>query len=138
MYIIVNCSIRIEVTEPNIIVKDKRLYNTKLDCYEGVDGDYVSFDVENNGRIMTVSGTVDGYTNGRYVKIRGVEEPYDVPRKSIQRVSSVSLCDDDRELIILRYYNDVPVGVLCKMYGMSRFALYRKINKILTALRTLL
>ena len=95
MYIIVNCSIRIEVTEPNIIVKDKRLYNTKLDCYEGVDGDYVSFDTEDNGRIMTVSGVVDGYTNGRYVKIRGVKEPYDVPRKSIQRVSSVSLCDDD-------------------------------------------
>ena len=39
MNIIVNCSKCIEVTEPNIIVKDKRLYNTKLDCYEGVDGD---------------------------------------------------------------------------------------------------
>ena len=95
MHIIVNCSRCIEVTEPNIIVKDKRLYNTKLDCYEGVDGDYVSFDTENNGRIMTVSGVVDGYTNGRYVKIRGVKEPYDVPRKSIQKVSVVSVCDDD-------------------------------------------
>ena len=54
------------------------------------------------------------------------------------KIALDSLCDDDRELIILRYYNDVPVGVLCKMYGMSRFSLYRKINKILTALRTLL
>ena len=96
MHIIVNCSRCIEVTDPNRIVKDKRLYNTKLDCYEGVDGDYVSFDVENNGRIMTVSGVVDGYTNGRYVKIRGIKEPYDVPRKSVQRVSVVSECDDDK------------------------------------------
>lgn len=54
------------------------------------------------------------------------------------KIALDSLCDEDRELIILRYYDDVPVGVLCKMYGISRFAMYRKINKILTTIRNLL
>lgn len=45
------------------------------------------------------------------------------------------LNDDDRELIVLRYVSEVPVSVLCKMYGISRFALYRKIQSIIKCLR---
>lgn len=33
----------------------------------------------------------------------------------------------DRELLLLRYANDVPVSVICKLYGISRFAVYRRI-----------
>ena len=63
MHVIVNCTKHIEIEDPDIIVKDKRLYNKRFDCYEGVDGDYVSFDVKlDNGSIMTIGGTVDGYT----------------------------------------------------------------------------
>lgn len=46
-------------------------------------------------------------------------------RAALQRLN-----DDDRELIVLRYVSEVPIAVLCKMYGMSRFALYRKIQSI--------
>lgn len=49
-----------------------------------------------------------------------------------------SLCEEDRELIILRYYDDLSVGVLCQMYGISRFALYRRIKRILAQLKKLL
>lgn len=44
------------------------------------------------------------------------------------------LSEENRELVLLRYVNEVPAGVLCGLYGLSRFALYRRlqgINKIL-------
>lgn len=33
----------------------------------------------------------------------------------------------DRELLLLRYVNEVPVSEISKIYGISRFAMYRKI-----------
>jgi len=45
------------------------------------------------------------------------------------------LSDEDRELIILRYVNEVPVSVLSKLYGISRFAMSRRIRKILSFLK---
>ena len=51
-------------------------------------------------------------------------------RAALQRLS-----DDDRELIVLRYVSEVPIAVLCKMYGISSFALYRKIQSITKHLR---
>ena len=41
----------------------------------------------------------------------------------------------DRELVLLRYVNEVPVGVLCKLYGISRFAMYRRLRGILKTLK---
>ena len=38
------------------------------------------------------------------------------------------LSDEDRELMILRFVNDEPLSEICKVTGLSRFALYRKIN----------
>lgn len=51
-------------------------------------------------------------------------------RAALQRLS-----DDNRELIVLRYVSEVPIAVLCKMYRISRFALYRKIQSIIKHLR---
>lgn len=51
-------------------------------------------------------------------------------RAALQRLN-----DDDRELIVLRYVSEVPIAVLCKIYGTSRFALYRKIKTITKHLR---
>ena len=48
------------------------------------------------------------------------------------------LSDDDRELILLRYINGVPVNVIAKLYNISRFALNRKINKVLGQLHELM
>ena len=44
------------------------------------------------------------------------------------------LSDDDREIILLRYVNEVPVNVIAKMHNISRFSLNRKINRILASL----
>ncbi len=46
-----------------------------------------------------------------------------------------ALSDEDRELVLLRYINDVPVGVLSELYNVSRFSLSRRLKKILSALR---
>ncbi|MDE7105339.1 MAG: sigma-70 family RNA polymerase sigma factor [Ruminococcus sp.] len=41
---------------------------------------------------------------------------------------------EDREIILLRYINDVPINVIANIYSMSRFALNRRIKKILAEL----
>ena len=45
------------------------------------------------------------------------------------------LSAEDRELILLRYVNEVPLGTLCAMYGISRFALYRRCRRLLSDLK---
>ena len=45
------------------------------------------------------------------------------------------LPEEDSELILLRYKNEVPVSVLGKLYGVSRFAMDRRIKKILSVLK---
>lgn len=45
------------------------------------------------------------------------------------------LTEDERELIVLRYVNEVPISVMCKLYGISRFAMYRRIQAILKKLQ---
>lgn len=44
------------------------------------------------------------------------------------------LSPEDKEIILLRYINDVPIGVIANIYSMSRFALNRRIKKILAEL----
>lgn len=43
------------------------------------------------------------------------------------RIALSELDETDRELLLLRYANDVPVYVISKLYGISRFAVYRKL-----------
>ena len=38
--------------------------------------------------------------------------------------------EEDKELLILRYMNEVPLSDICKIMGISRFALYRKLNSV--------
>ncbi|MDD6810962.1 MAG: RNA polymerase sigma factor [Lachnospiraceae bacterium] len=37
--------------------------------------------------------------------------------------------EEERDLLLLRYVNEVPVSALCKMFQVSRYALYRKLKK---------
>jgi RNA polymerase sigma-70 factor (ECF subfamily) len=46
-----------------------------------------------------------------------------------------ALPKEDSEIVVLRYVNDVPVGVLAELYGISRFKMGRRIKKILDELR---
>lgn len=43
------------------------------------------------------------------------------------RQAFAELDESDRELLLLRYVNEVPVSVISKLLGISRFALYRKL-----------
>ena len=44
------------------------------------------------------------------------------------------LSQEDRELVMLRYGNQVPLGVLGNLFGMSRFAVRRRIKAALAQL----
>jgi len=46
-----------------------------------------------------------------------------------------SLSPEERELLFLRYVNDVPVPVISGLYQISRFAMYRKLKGILQKVR---
>ena len=45
------------------------------------------------------------------------------------------LSPDEREMLFLQYINEVPVPVIGRLYDLSRFAVYRKLNSILKKLR---
>lgn len=59
----------------------------------------------------------------------------DVLSRIALRTELDKLSAEDRELILLCYVNNVPVGVLCGLYGLSRFALYRQLRRIKKTLR---
>lgn len=90
MTIKVNGDYVFDVTEKSLVVKDGKLYNTETKSFEGVEGDLVEFErIDENGRIMVVRGTVDGYTCGNKVKLRGVDTIYDVKSKKVTNISSI-------------------------------------------------
>lgn len=41
------------------------------------------------------------------------------------------LSEEEQEILLLRFVNEVPNSVICGMLGISRFALYRKVQKAL-------
>lgn len=47
----------------------------------------------------------------------------------------LSLSDEDRELLFMRYINNVPIAVLSSIYNVSRFSLSRRLKNILSMLR---
>ncbi len=56
----------------------------------------------------------------------------------VMRQALLQLEEEDREIIFLRFINEEPLGVISKLTGISRFALYRRIQNILKALRAIL
>lgn len=45
------------------------------------------------------------------------------------------LSEEEREILLLRYANEVPNNVICQMLGISRFVFYRKMKNTLQKLR---
>ena len=43
-----------------------------------------------------------------------------------------------RELLLLRYVNDLPAAAVAELLGISRFAVYRQCRQALKVLRTLM
>ena len=64
-------------------------------------------------------------------------ESFELPL--LQRLSLMDALDqlspEEREMLFLRYINEVPVSVMSGLYNISRFAVYRKLNSILKKLR---
>ncbi|MBD5492535.1 MAG: RNA polymerase sigma factor [Lachnospiraceae bacterium] len=50
------------------------------------------------------------------------------------RLALAELEEEERELLMLRYVNEVPVYAICKVYGLSRFSVYRKLKSALKKL----
>lgn len=50
-------------------------------------------------------------------------------REALDRLS-----DEERELVLMRYVNNVPLAVMAELYDMSRFALNRKLRGIIRRL----
>lgn len=45
------------------------------------------------------------------------------------------LPQEEQELLFLRYVNELPLASICKMTGMSRFAVYRRLSKAVRQLK---
>lgn len=50
------------------------------------------------------------------------------------RLALEELEEEERELLLLRYVNEVPVYVICRILGLSRFSVYRKLKSALQKL----
>ncbi len=59
---------------------------------------------------------------------KGFEEEM-IDNMSLQQAME-TLSWEEQELLLLRYVNEVAFADLCKMYGKSRFALYRELTRI--------
>ena len=59
----------------------------------------------------------------------------DFEQSVVERISLMNalqeLSQEEREMLFLRYVNDVPIPVMSRLYHISRFAVYRKLKKIL-------
>ena len=68
------------------------------------------------------------------------ELSYDPTQEWIDSIAIKNLIyklpQDEQELLLLRYANDVPIASICKITGLSRFAIYRKTARILKYLKT--
>lgn len=51
------------------------------------------------------------------------------------RTALSKLTPDEQELLLLRYVNEVPISTLGKFYGISRFAVYRKLTSVTNKFR---
>lgn len=106
MRIEINNDKRIKVDSPNLIVKDKMLYNTDTKSFEGVDGDIISFVyVNENGGKVRFKGSVEGYTNGNDIRIRGINKVFgEVSEKEVSHISFITsfeneISEEDMEIL---------------------------------------
>ena len=54
------------------------------------------------------------------------------------RAALSRLSIQEQELLLLRYVNEVPIGTIAKLLGISRFAVYRKLKSASTRFETAL
>lgn len=85
---------------------------------------------------------IEEYRKGSKEKSCEINEElsYDPTQEWIDSIAIKNLIyklpQDEQELLLLRYVNDVPIASICKITGLSRFAIYRKTARILKYLKT--
>lgn len=52
------------------------------------------------------------------------------------RSALAALPQEEQELLLLRYVNDEPISVIAKLYGRSRFSIYRRLTSASKHFRT--
>lgn len=65
-------------------------------------------------------------------------EEVDLPDKLSVRAALSKLSAQEQELLLLRYVNEVPIGTIATLFGISRFAVYRKLKSASTRFETAL
>ena len=75
----------------------------------------------------------------------GDENTVDMNQSEEQIITTVvlqealeKLSEQDRELVLLRYVNELPVSVISKLWGISRFAVHRRLNHTINQLKQML
>ena len=64
-----------------------------------------------------------------------VETTGDPLQNTALKLALEQLPQEDRELLLMRYVNEESLGVLSQLYGVSRFALYRRCKNLLSQLK---
>ena len=92
--------------------------------------------------LYTIAGNL---CKDEFRRAKATELPEDLPSDESTEESVLSnvslqqalseLPDEDRELMLLRYANDVPIGVISKLLGISRFKVSRRLSRITQELR---
>lgn len=100
--------------------------------------------IENTGRPLAFLYTVArNLCIDEYRKRKPLELSDNLPGEDMEsalldsvilRQALHELTEHERELVLLRYVNEVPVSNLANFYGISRFALYRETKSVLKKL----
>lgn len=100
--------------------------------------------IENTGRPLAFLYTVArNLCIDEYRKRKPLELSDNLPGEDMEsalldsvilRQALHELTEHERELVLLRYVNEVPVSDLANFYGISRFALYRETKSVLKKL----
>lgn len=84
---------------------------------------------------------IDEYRRKQTISLEEIEEPAseDSSERVIESVTVHQMLsaipEDGQELLLLRYVNELPLATISKITGMSRFAVYRKLTKLVKQLR---
>lgn len=77
---------------------------------------------------------IDEYRRKKPEELPDTLEDAAFEKQAVVRValmqSMKQLTAEEKELLLLRYVNEVPMDTLCHMYGCSRFVLYRRIKAL--------
>ena len=69
----------------------------------------------------------------------GIEATLDMEKeitvRSDVRRALALLSEEDREILLLKYVNEEKDEVICKIFGISRFSLYRRIRRLRRSLQ---